>query len=145
MYGNLRADNLLFGRTPEVPDAVIIDWSWASRSAGAIDIAFLIGGSTPQVQRLGSHHEELLLAWHRALVQRGVRDYPLSEARHDLQLAALRCITAGLAMHGFSPNPEMPIRAALFMDDAILRHAACAQEFEAWQALPDPAGFRLGG
>ncbi len=97
------------------------------------------------MQRLGSHHEELLLAWHRELVQRGVRDYPLSEARHDLQLAALRCITAGLAMHGFSSNPEMPIRAALFMDDAIQRHAAYALEIEAWQALPDPAGFRHEG
>ena len=145
VHGDLRADNLLFGRTPEDPDAVIIDWSWASRSAGAIDIAFLIGGSTPQVQRLGSRHEELLLAWHRGLVQRGVRDYPLSEARHDLQLAALRCITAGLAMHGFSSNPEMPIRAALFMDDAIQRHAAYALEIEAWQALPDLSGFRLKG
>jgi hypothetical protein len=97
------------------------------------------------VQRLGSHHEELLLAWHRELVQRGVRDYPLSEARHDLQLAALHSITAGLAMHGFSLNPEMLIRAALLMDDAIQRHAAYALEIEAWQALPDPAGFRLEG
>ena len=145
VHGDLRADNLLFGRTPEDPDAVIIDWSWASRSAGAIDIAFLIGGSTPQVQRLGRRHEELLLTWHRQLVQRGVRDYPLSEARHDLQLAALRCITAGLAMHGFSSNPEMPIRAALFMDDAIQRHAAYALEIEAWRALPDPSGFKLEG
>jgi hypothetical protein len=31
------------------------------------------------------------------------------------------------------------------MDDAIQRHAAYALEIEAWQALPDPAGFRLEG
>jgi hypothetical protein len=94
VHGDLRADNLLFGHTQENPDAVIIDWSWASRSMAAIDIAFLVGGSTPQSQRVG-RHEELLLAWHQELLNRGVRDYPLSQARRDLQLAALRCITAG--------------------------------------------------
>jgi hypothetical protein len=67
----------------------------------------------------------------------------LSEARYDLQLAALRSITAGLAMHSFFGNPEMPIRAALFMDDAIQRHAAYALEIEAWAALPDPSAFSL--
>lgn len=140
VHGDLRADNLLFGQAPDNPDAVILDWSWASRSAAAIDIAFLVGGSTPQVQRQG-RHEELLLAWHQALLDGGVRDYPLSEARRDLQLAALRCITAGIAMHAFSLNPDTPTRVALFMDDAIQRHGAYALEIEAWQALPDPSGF----
>jgi hypothetical protein len=142
VHGDLRADNLLFGHTQENPDAVIIDWSWASRSMAAIDIAFLVGGSTPQSQRVG-RHEELLLAWHQDLLNRGVRDYPLSQARRDLQLAALRCITAGVVMHGFDLGPETPIRAALFMDDAIQRHAAYAFEIEAWEALPDPSGFSL--
>jgi len=142
VHGDLRADNLLFGHTLEDPSAVIIDWSWASRSVAAIDIGFLVGGSTPQAQRLG-RHEDLLLAWHQELLKRGVRDYPLSEARYDLQLAALRAITAGLAMHSFFDNPETPIRAALFMDDAIQRHAAYALEIEAWAALPDPSAFSL--
>lgn len=144
VHGDLRADNLLFGRTAEDPDSVIIDWSWASRSVAAIDIAFLVGGSTPQVQRL-RRHDDLLLAWHRELLNRGVRDYSLSEARRDLQLAALRCITAGLAMHAFAAGPETPIRVALFMDDAIQRHAAYALEIEAWAALPDPSGLSFGG
>lgn len=140
VHGDLRADNLLFDQTAENPDSVIIDWSWASRSMAAIDIAFLVGGSTPHVQRLG-RHEDLLLAWHQQLLERGVRDYPLSEARRDLQLASLRCITAGVAMHGFSLTPETPTRVALFMDDAIQRHAAYALELEAWEALPEPSGF----
>jgi hypothetical protein len=140
VHGDLRADNLLFSDTADDATSVIIDWSWASRSLAAIDIAFLVGGSTPTSQRLG-RHEELLLAWHQELVARGVRDYPLQEARRDLQLAALRCITAGGAMHGFSRGPDTPIRAALFMDDAIQRHAAYAVEIEAWEALPDPTGF----
>ena len=143
VHGDLRADNVLFDNTVEDPDSVILDWSWASRSLAAIDLAFLVGGSTPHVQRLG-RHEDLLALWHGALVSRGVRDYPLAEARRDQQLAALRCITAGIAMHSFSRGEETPVRAALFMDDAIQRHAAYAAEVAAWEALPDPSGFPRG-
>jgi hypothetical protein len=140
VHGDLRADNLLFDHASGDPSSVIIDWSWASRSMAAIDIAFLVGGSTPPVQRLG-RHDTLLHTWHQALIKHGVRDYPLEEARRDLQLAALRCITTGVAMHSFSAAPETPTRAALFMDDAIQRHAAYAVEIAAWEALPDPSGF----
>ena len=140
VHGDLRADNVMLAKAPGDPASLIIDWSWASRSLAAIDIAFLIGGSTPPVQRLG-RHEDLLQAWHGTLLNLGVRDYPLSEARHDLQLAALRCMTAGIVMHSFSLNPDTPVRAALFMDDAIQRHAAYATEIKAWEALPDGHGF----
>lgn len=140
VHGDLRADNLLFGGEPEDPEAVIIDWSWAARSLGAIDMAFLVGGSTPLAQRLG-HHDALLQAWHASLLEGGVRDYPLEEARRDLQLSALRAMTACETMHSFDRGAATPVRAALFMDDAIQRHAAYAQELRAWQALPDPNGF----
>jgi len=140
VHGDLRADNLLFDGTVEDPLAIILDWSWACRSLGSIDIAFLIGGSAPVAQRRG-RHQELLGAWHGELVARGVCDYTLLEARRDQQLAALRCITAGLAMHGFLQDPDTTIRTALFMDQAIQRHAALAEELAAWEALPDPSGF----
>jgi hypothetical protein len=141
VHGDQRADNVMFAKTPGDPASLILDWSWASRNLGALDIAFLIGGSTPPVQRHG-RHEELLQAWHGTLLKLGVRDYPLSEARRDLQLAALRCMTAAIVMHSFSLNPDTPVRAALFMDDAIQRHAAYAVEIKAWEALPDRSGFR---
>ena len=143
VHGDLRADNVLFDNTLQDPDAVILDWSWASRSLAVIDLAFLVGGSTPRMQRHG-RHDDLLLAWHRALLSSGVRDYTLAEARRDQQFAALRCITAGIAMHSFSKGDQTPVRAALFMDDAIQRHAAYAAEIAAWEALPDPTGFPNG-
>ncbi len=140
VHGDLRADNLLFDGDPEDPEAVIIDWSWAARSVGAIDLAFMVGGSTPVAQRSGQH-EALLAAWHDALLEGGVRDYPLPEARRDLQLCALRAMTACETMHSFDRGAATPVRAALFMDDAIQRHAAYALELRAWEALPDPSGF----
>jgi Ecdysteroid kinase-like family len=140
VHGDLRADNLLFDGDLDDPEAVIIDWSWAARSLGAIDTAFLVGGSTPLAQRLG-HHEELLEAWHGSLLEGGVRDYPLQEARRDLQLCALRAMTTCETMHSFDRGAVTAVRAALFMDDAIQRHAAYAHELRAWEALPDPKGF----
>lgn len=50
-------------------------------------------------------------------------------------------MTAGIALHSFSKGAETPVRAALFMDDAIQRHAAYAVEIAAWEALPDRTGF----
>ena len=43
-------------------------------------------------------------------------------------------------MHSFK-GPDIPIRAALFMNDAIKRHAAYGLEIDAWQALPDPSAW----
>jgi hypothetical protein len=53
----------------------------------------LIGGSTPKAQGLG-RHEDQLLPWHQELLKLGICDYSLEEARYELQLAALRTITA---------------------------------------------------
>ncbi len=140
IHGDLRADNLLFGGTYESPAATILDWSWASRSLAVIDLAFLIGGSTPIPQRRGCL-EELLATWHDALVSQGVRDYPLADARRDLQLASLRALTTSVVVSSFDKKLDINIRSSLLWDQAIQRHAAFAEELEAWQALPDPSLF----
>ena len=142
IHGDLRADNLLFDADVEAPKSVILDWSWAARGLAALDVAFLVGGSTPVAQRQG-RYRDLIEAWHAALINRGVCDYSLHDAWHDWRLAALRCMTAGDAMHGFSSSDAASIRVALFMDDAIQRHAAFAMELEAWRALPDPSAFSV--
>ena len=140
VHGDLRADNLLFGGPAQAPGATILDWSWACRSLPSIDLAFLIGGSQPVMQRHG-HLDELLNVWHGVLVNQGVRDYPLSEARRDLQLAALRCLTTAIAMYKFLLNPCLTVRTALCMDQAIQRHSALVLELDAWRALPDSKGL----
>ena len=140
IHGDLRADNLLFGGTSESPVATIIDWSWASRSMAVIDLAFLIGGSTPIAQRRGCL-DELLVTWHDELVSQGVRDYPLADARRDLQLAALRALTTSIVVSNFDQKLDINIRSSLLWDQAIQRHGAFAEELEAWEALPDPSMF----
>ena len=140
IHGDLRADNLLFDANLGAPKSVILDWSWAARGHAAVDVAFLVGGSTPVAQRFG-RYVDFVQAWHAVLIANGVENYSLDDAWYDWRLAALRCMTAGDAMHGFASSDAASTRVALFMDDAIQRHAAFALELEAWRALPDASVF----
>lgn len=96
---------------------------------------FLVGGSEPPAERAG-HLFELLEFWHGALVAHGVRDYSLADARYDLQLAALRCLTAVLQLYRFSLDPEITVRAAVLNGEAIQRYPGVMEELGAWEALP---------
>jgi aminoglycoside phosphotransferase (APT) family kinase protein len=135
VHGDLRADNLLFGEPGERDEALILDWQTVSRSVGAIDLAFLVGGSEPPAERAG-HLFELLELWHGELLTQGVRGYTLADARHDLQLAALRCLTAVLQLYRFSLDPQITVRAAVLNGEAIQRYAGMMEELRAWEALP---------
>jgi len=137
VHGDLRADNLLFGGDESHPSATILDWQTASRSLGAIDLAYLIGGSEPPAERHG-HLDELLYLWHGELCAHGVQGYSLRDARHDLQLAALRCLAAPLRLYATLHHPTTSVRSALFRDEAIERHISAAMELRAWEALPKP-------
>ena len=81
----------------------------------------------------------MLEFWHGALVVQGVRDYSLADARYDLQLAALRCLTAVLQLYRFSLDPEITVRAAVLNGEAIKRYAGVIEELRAWEALPTVA------
>lgn len=135
VHGDLRADNLLFGAPGDVDEALILDWQTVNRSLGAIDLAFLVGGSEPPAERAG-HLFELLEIWHGELVAQGVRDYSLADARHDLQLAGLRCLTAVLQLYRFAQDPEITVRSAVLNGEAIQRYAGVMEELRAWEALP---------
>lgn len=136
VHGDLRADNLLFGEPGERDEALILDWQTVNRSVGAIDLAFLVGGSEPPAERAG-HLHELLELWHGELLAHGVRGYSLADARHDLQLAALRCLTAVLQLYRFCQDPQITVRAAVLNGEAIQRYAGVMEELRAWEALPE--------
>lgn len=140
VHGDLRADNLMFGGEDDDPEASILDWQTACRSLGAIDLAYLLGGSEPSAERHG-HLDELLYLWHGELLAHGVTDYPLAEARRDLQLAALRCLAAAIRLYATLHHPSTTVRSALFKDEAIERHCAAVLELQAWQALPRAIAF----
>jgi Ser/Thr protein kinase RdoA (MazF antagonist) len=134
IHGDLRADNLLFDDTDDQPEALILDWQTSCRSVGAIDLAYLIGGSEPEAER-SSHIAELLYLWHGELVANGVRNYSISDAKQDFQLASLRCLAAALRLYSTLHHESTSVRGALFRTESIERYFDLAERIEAWTAL----------
>jgi hypothetical protein len=137
VHGDLRADNLLFDDKPrEQPAVKIVDWGSPCRSLAAVDVACLIGGSTPMPQRRG-RLPELVDIWHRALLDGGARGYDRNEAWRDVQLGCLRCLSGVLRLHNWQRDPSISPRRILLNDEAIERFCALALELNAQEALPE--------
>lgn len=136
VHGDLRADNLLFDDTRKPVGVRILDWASPCRSLAAVDVACLIGGSTPMPQRRG-RLPELLSRWHGALLEQGVSGYDLDEAWRDLQLGCLRCLTGVLRLHHWQLDRAISPRRILLNDEAIERFCSLALEVEAHEALPE--------
>ena len=62
IHGDLRADNLLFDANSVAPKSVILDWSWAARGHAAVDVAFLVSGSTSPVARRSCRYVDFVQA-----------------------------------------------------------------------------------
>jgi thiamine kinase-like enzyme len=137
VHGDLRADNILLEGSEDNPDAVILDWQTTCRSLGAIDLAYLIGGSEPEAER-SSHIRESLYLWHGELVANGVHDYSINDARRDFQLGSLRCLAVTVRLYSTLHHQNTSVRGALYRDETIARYFDLAESIEAWEALPSP-------
>ena len=134
VHGDLRADNLLFGGSPERPEIVVLDWQLATRSLGTIDLARLLGGSEPAAERRG-HQIEVLTAWHEALLRAGLLDYEFETALTDFRLGVLYCLfipVKGFALAGPAPGG----RTGRLLDVIAERLYASAIELDAGALLP---------
>lgn len=98
VHSDLRADNLLFGRPGTPEEILVVDWQLAIRSMGAFDVARLMGGSELPRERRG-HQLDVARAWHRALQDGGVRDYPWEDALRDFHLGALAALFFPVHFH----------------------------------------------
>src|SRR6478735_5929099 len=78
LHGDIRADNLFF----DGDRLKVVDFQFASRGAGAADIAYLVSQGLPTEVRSG-HDEALIREYRACLSARGVMDYAFDEAwRH---------------------------------------------------------------
>ncbi len=98
VHDDMKVDNLLFGNAGTNEEVVILDWQFAIRGMGAIDVARLIGGSMFPREREG-HHFEALRYWHDKLLDNGVENYNWEEAQRDYKLGALSCLTFPVHFH----------------------------------------------
>jgi thiamine kinase-like enzyme len=134
VHGDLRADNLLFGRHPARSEIVILDWQLANRSLGAIDLARLLGGREPAAERRGDQLE-VFAAWHETLLRAGLTQYAFEEALIDFRLGILFCLfipVKGFALAGQNPGG----RTGRLLDVIAERLYASAIELDAGALLP---------
>ena len=134
VHADLRVENVLFARNVSQRDVVLLDWGTPTRSMAAMDLAFLIGGSVPMPARRGQLRE-LCALWHQSLRTHGVKDYTLSDAWADVQLAALRCLSSVLFLHNWQMDPNITSRAMLLDDEWIERCCALVVELDALAVL----------
>lgn len=133
VHSDLRADNLLFGPPGTDDEILIVDWQLAIRSMGAFDVARLMGGSELPDERRG-HQLDALRAWHDALRDGGVRDYPWADAERDFRLGALAALFFPIHFHTGVIDSTGRSRA---LAEAIIRRLfASAVELDAASVLP---------
>ena len=87
VHGDYRLDNLMFA--PDGSDVAVVDWQTVSLGLPARDLAFLLStGLTPESRR--SAEDDVVAAYHQALLGHGVTDYSLDLCRDDYAYAMLQ-------------------------------------------------------
>lgn len=134
-HNDFRADNLFFAPAGSgAPDVVIFDWQLCTWSLGALDVARLLGGSEPAVER--KHHAFAAFnAWYEVLRAEGVTDYPNDEAFRDLRLGALMNLC--LPVHVLAKwGPDSGGRQGQLLDAIATRIFPYAVEIGAGDIVP---------
>jgi hypothetical protein len=79
---DFRGDNLFFDESNREDPVVVFDWGAASIYRGALDVAYLVGGSVSLELRRKVEKDMLNLYYNR-LLERGVKGYPFEECLRD--------------------------------------------------------------
>lgn len=132
-HGDFRADNLLYGEPGSDEQTVVIDWQLSTLAMGALDIARLVGGSEPEMERR-NHHLEAVGCWHDALLDHGVRNYAYEQALQDFRLAAIANLAVPIRL--VSAAQSEPGRIGRLVDAMAERLFASALEIDASSVLP---------
>jgi hypothetical protein len=134
VHGDYRLDNMLFGDNPGDPPIAIIDWQLPFRSIPQWDIAyFLAGNFDPGVRR--ANQEDLLRAYHEALLRNGVIGYSFEDCWRDYRKAAL--VLIGYMVTGAADvDPEtLNDRGRELMDRMFSRYGEAVLDLEAAEFL----------
>jgi aminoglycoside phosphotransferase (APT) family kinase protein len=102
LHGDIRADNMFF----DGDSLKIVDFQFASRGAGAADVAYLISQGLPTEVRRG-HDEQLVREYLARLADNGVVDYSFDEAwRHYRFAVAYLILLPVITLVGWDTMPE---------------------------------------
>jgi hypothetical protein len=126
-HADFRLDNLFFRGT----DVAIIDWQVPAKTVGAYDVAYLVSQSMTVHDRR-AHGEDVLRAWHDALLAAGVIGYSWDAAVADYAMCVLACLAVPVTTGAeFEAGNE---RGQQLITTIIERGFAAALDVD-WKAL----------
>lgn len=136
IHGDYRLDNMLFGDGAATPRIVILDWQLPFRANALWDVVyFLAGNFDPEWRR--THEQELLRAYHEALLEHGVQGYPFERCQDDYR-------AAGLVLMGYLVTNAKDFDPATYNErgqrlfEAMFnRYSTAILDLESWKYLPD--------
>jgi hypothetical protein len=102
LHGDYRLDNLMFAPDGSV---TVVDWQTISVGLPARDVAYFLSTSLSPGDRR-EHEHRLVAAYHEALVQRGVTDYPAAACWQDYRLGMLHTPLLATLGAAFSTTTE---------------------------------------
>lgn len=102
LHGDIRADNMFF----DGDRLKVVDFQFASRGAGAADIAYLVSQGLPSQVRRGQD-EALVREYLACLSAHGVTDYSFDEAWRQYRFAvAYLMVLPVITLNGWDAMPE---------------------------------------
>ncbi len=82
IHADYRLDNMFFGAEGAPYELAVFDWQATNRSNGSYDLAYFVSGCMAPERRRACE-ARLIQAYHEALLERGVPDYPIDELLDD--------------------------------------------------------------
>jgi aminoglycoside/choline kinase family phosphotransferase len=103
LHGDYRSDNLMFA--PGDASVIVVDWQTLAIGLPARDLAYFLATSLVPAER--AHHEQALVAaYHSALLDLGVRDYPPERCFADYRIGMLQAPLIATLGSAFSATTE---------------------------------------
>jgi hypothetical protein len=131
-HADYRLDNLLFGGADGGVPLAVVDWQTVVLGPGVADVSYFLGAG-PSVDDRRCHEEELVRAYHQALVAGGVSGYSFDDCFTDYR----RYAYAGYLMAvGASMMVERTRRGDEMFLTMARRHAAQVADLGSHELIP---------
>lgn len=112
LHGDYRIDNLLFD--PDRTRVTVVDWQTLTVGLPARDLAFFLGTSLPSEDR-ATHERDLVVQYHRALLEHGVTGYDIETCWQDYRFGMLQIPLISTLGFAFSAATDRGDQMALTM------------------------------
>jgi hypothetical protein len=133
VHGDFRLDNLLFGEPGSAKPLTVVDWQTVGWGGAVTDAAYFLGGGLAPEERR-RHEQELLRAYHEALLAEGAQGLPWETCWQEYRRHAF----AGVLMSIIAPMlVERTTRGDDMFMAMLARHSQHALDLEAEELLPD--------